>query len=195
MGVLFKLHHAIADGLAAVALIASLFDLQPGAPDPPAEAWTPQAPPPARALLVDSLRTRTAAVASTLRHPLRLGRGVGLALLDSALFLRQWSAAPRTSLNRPLGSARRIRVLHLDLEKLRTAAHAHGARVNDAVLAIVAGGLRQVLVSRGEQVTGVQLRATILVGRRSADAARELGNAAGRRRPRRRPLGSEAGPR
>lgn len=42
VGVLLKLHHSVADGTAAVVLMASLLDAEPGAPEPVAEPWAPQ---------------------------------------------------------------------------------------------------------------------------------------------------------
>jgi hypothetical protein len=42
-------------------------------------------------------------------------------------------------------------------------AHAHDAKVNDVLLSVVAGGLRDLLSSRGESVDGVMLRAFVPV--------------------------------
>ena len=75
LGVLFKVHHAVADGLAAVALVASLLDLEPDAADPPPAAWRPEPAPPPLALLADSARCRVAAAGLALGHPVRLARG------------------------------------------------------------------------------------------------------------------------
>ena len=60
---------------------------------------------------------------------------------------------PPTSLDRVVGTGRRLRVVSGRLDLVRDVAHAHGgARVNDAPLAAVAGGLRALLLSRGEDV-------------------------------------------
>jgi diacylglycerol O-acyltransferase / wax synthase len=80
LGVLFKVHHAVADGLAAIALLASLADLDPDAADPPYTPWRPEPPPSAPALLADGLRRRAAALAATARHPVRLARRVSSVL-------------------------------------------------------------------------------------------------------------------
>ena len=56
IGVLFKVHHAVADGLAAVALMMALLDLEPTASGPPAESWRPTPSQTAWALLVYNLR-------------------------------------------------------------------------------------------------------------------------------------------
>jgi diacylglycerol O-acyltransferase / wax synthase len=180
LGLVFKIHHSIADGLAAVALAGSLLDLEPDASDPPAVPWSPQPPPPARALLADGVRCRASAAAAVLRHPLRLARKGAAAAVGSADMLRKArSAAPRTSLNRLPGWGRRLRAVHLDLEAARTVAHAHGATVNDVLLCVVAGGVADLLVARGERIEGLELKASVPATLRRADAARQLGNAAG----------------
>ena len=71
--------------------------------------------------------------------------------------------ASRTSLNAPLSAARRIAVITSSLSTVKDASHRLGVTVNDAVLAAVAGGLRELLQSRGEMVDGLVLRAMVPV--------------------------------
>jgi WS/DGAT/MGAT family acyltransferase len=59
---------------------------------------------------------------------------------------------PPTSLDRVVGTGRRLRVVSGRLDLVHDVAHAHGATVNDVLLAAVAGGLRALLLSRGEDV-------------------------------------------
>ncbi|MBO0685287.1 MAG: wax ester/triacylglycerol synthase family O-acyltransferase, partial [Candidatus Dormibacteraeota bacterium] len=180
LGLVFKIHHAVADGLAAVALVSSLLNLEADASDPPARAWSPEPEPRAGALLADSAGGRLLSAGSALRHPIGLARRSGSALAGSIKLMgRSWSAAPRTSLNRLPGVGRRLGVAHLDLEIARTAAHAHAAKVNDVLLCVVAGGIRELLLERGEPVDGLQLKASVPATLRSSEAARELGNAVG----------------
>jgi WS/DGAT/MGAT family acyltransferase len=87
--------------------------------------------------------------------------------------------APRSSLHALPGRARLLSAVHLDLELARAAAHDHGAKVNDVLLAIVVGGLRDLLVARGEPVAGRELNVSVPATLRDAGAARELGNAVG----------------
>jgi WS/DGAT/MGAT family acyltransferase len=179
LGALFKIHHAVADGLAAIALAASLLDLQPDAADPPPAAWSPAPAPSTLALLADSARCRATAAASTLGHPVRLALGLASALGDTARTLRTFTRAPRTSLNTLPGRSRQLRAVHLDLEQARTVAHAQGAKVNDVLLTVVAGGLRALLLTRGELTAGMELMVSVPAALRRAGAARELGNAVG----------------
>jgi len=168
-GMFFRAHHAIADGPAAVTLLGALLDYAPAAASPIAPPWRPRPAPTARDLLSDNLRWH----ASTLA-----GAGSYLAhhAAVAARLRRAWPAireplaeqrTRRTSLNRPIGHARRIAVVRSRLDLVKDAAHGVGGTVNDAVLAAVlaavAGGLRELLQSRGENVAGLVLRAMVPV--------------------------------
>ena len=73
----------------------------------------------------------------------------------------EMNAAPRTSLNQRLGEERRLGVVHLDVETDRAVAHARGGKINDVVLDVVAGGLRELLLARGELTEGLELIAAV----------------------------------
>jgi len=180
LGMLFKIHHAVADGVAAVALIMSLLDVAPDAPDPPAVVWTPAPAPSSRALFRDNVGSRLVSIRSRLAHPVQVAHCLGSTLTDSARFLRRWNAAPRTSLNTiHRGEGRIIRALPLDLETARAGAHAHHATINDVVLSVVSGGVRDLLIARGEPVAGLDLMALVPAMLRAEQTAGQPGNAAG----------------
>ena len=179
LAVLFKVHHAMADGLAALAIIGSMFDLEPDAVDPPLAAWTPTPLASPWALRVDNVRGRLASLGSTLAHPIRLTRSVGSTVRELRRLFGLRNAAPQSSLNTLAGVGRRLRLVHLDLEGARAAAHAHGAKVNDLVLSVVAGGVRDLLVARGETIDRTELVASVPATLRSARTAHELGSASG----------------
>ena len=180
LAVLLKLHHAIADGLGAVQVMMTLFDLGPEAPDLPLVPWTPAPPPSQRALLADNLAAKVAGLAralSALRHPGRLADAASNLWRTITMSFQ----SPKTSFNRPVpdGSNNQVRVIHLDLEPARVAAHAVGATVNDVLLDIAAGGLRELLIGRDDQVKDLHLFAMVPVTLRSSVKARALGNQAG----------------
>jgi WS/DGAT/MGAT family acyltransferase len=174
---LFELHHAVADGLAAVALLSSLFD-DTRTPEVPVPHFTPAPPPRWSALFEDAWHARLASL-SALCHPVRIARAATRALVDTRRIRRAWSAAPLSSINGPRRGGRRTRVVRVDLERARAVAHAAGGTVNDVMLFIVAAGLRRLLLARGEATDGVELRASVPVALRDAGAARELGNRVG----------------
>jgi len=69
VGVLLKLHHSVADGMAAVMLMASLFDAGSGAPEPAVKPWAPQSMPKGSQLLLDNLATKHEDGAGAARRP------------------------------------------------------------------------------------------------------------------------------
>ena len=84
--------------------------------------------------------------------------------------------APRTSLNRRIGSHRRFALVRSDLGLVKRIAHAHHAKVNDVLMAVLAGGLRALLVGRGERVDGVVLRAFVPVSLHGEQPGQARGN-------------------
>ena len=178
VALVFKLHHAVADGLAAVALVGALFDFEAGAPEPPSASWLPGAWPSGSELFVDVWRRRSTWFRVVLGHPIRSLRGLHGVFAD-ALDAVRGPRAPHTSITQPVRAGRRYRVLNLELDAVRAVAHAHGGKINDAVLAIVASAIRDLLLSRGEPVDAVSLQVSVPVGQRAASDPRELGNAAG----------------
>jgi len=179
LGMVFKIHHAVADGLAAVAMIVSMFDLEPDAPDPAAIAWSPEPAPRGSQLVRDNLRCRLSALRSVTAHPAAAWRSMTTLVTELGGLARLRTAAPRSSVNARVGTKRRARVVHVDMEQFRSVAHMNGAKVNDLFLSIVTGGLRDLLIRRGEKVEGTELVAGVPATLRSAQAAREMGNAAG----------------
>src|SRR6266508_3838159 len=72
VGLVLKLHHALADGLAAVQIAGVLLDASPDARSPAPPPWQPRSVPSGWALVADNLRGRSAALAAALarlRHP------------------------------------------------------------------------------------------------------------------------------
>ena len=100
--------------------------------------------------------------------------GQGLAELGGA---RPPRRLPPTSLNRPTGPQRRLDVVAADLAAIRDLGHAHGGTVNDMILAVIAGALRALLASRGEQLD--LLTVSVPVSARQAVTGGQLGNQVG----------------
>jgi diacylglycerol O-acyltransferase / wax synthase len=181
VGVLLKLHHAVADGIAAVAVMAALFDPAPAAPAPADWNWAPRHVPARRRLLADNLaakRGQARRAAAALAHPVRFARAAYV-FAGVARQAASPAGAPRTSLNRRVEAGRLIRFLRLDLAAAKHVAHAHQGKVNDVVLAIFTGGLRRLLASRTELAPGLELITTMPASSRAADGTVAAGNAVG----------------
>src|SRR5215472_9569391 len=77
------------------------------------------------------------------------------------------------------GPGRRLAIIRGRLEATKQIAHAHGATVNDVVLAAVAGGLRELLASRGEDTRGLVQRAMVTISRHQEQPGQARGNKPG----------------
>ena len=84
--------------------------------------------------------------------------------------------APDTPLNVPIGPHRRLVFVRNELADFRAVKHALGGTVNDVVLTVVAGALRQWLRKRGFRAEGIELRALVPVSIRGEHERHQLGN-------------------
>jgi diacylglycerol O-acyltransferase len=181
VGAFLKLHHVIADGPAAMAAFGALLDPTANVPDQEVPPWTHTPPPSAGDLLHDNLRRRGQELGrgwSGLVHPGRTLRLARRALPAWREVLTE-KPAPQTSLNRPVGPDRRLAVVRGRLDPVKRVAHAHQAKVNDVVLAAVAGGLRQLLSGRGEDVDDLAQRAMVTISHHEARPGEAQGNTPG----------------
>jgi WS/DGAT/MGAT family acyltransferase len=142
-------------------------------------AWSPAPAPASRALVRDNLDRQIASIRSTVAHPAQVARSARATLGDSIQFLTRLNAAPRTSLNGRFAEDCRICAISLDLKAARKVARKHRARVNDVVLSIVCGGLRELLIARSESVAGVELTALVPTTLRAKQSVGEVGNELG----------------
>ena len=154
IAVVGKMHHAIADGAAANALLANLTD------DAPATTLrTPSAPPErlpsrwrqvqfalrdavAQLFTLPSLLWHTGrAVLRTRRHQRESPADVPRPILD----------VPRVSFNGALTPERCFTTATVPLAEIKEVRRRHGVSVNDVALAVVAGAMRAWLDDRGER--------------------------------------------
>lgn len=187
IGLVERIHHALVDGVSGVDLATILLDLEPDAPQPPARPWRPAAPPTDVELVGDSVREALAgpvrlagAAVRSARRPLRTLRGLADAGRGLATMAERGLFAPATSLNAPGRGGRRLAWTRADLDGVRLAAKRAGGTVNDVVLAAVGGGLRAVLLARGEPLpTDLVLKVLVPVSVRADHEHGALGNRVG----------------
>lgn len=179
----FRFHHALADGAGLIGTISRILDADgpPTAPsggaDPGADSARP--PRPGRlflATLVVQLRAWLA-VPRMLVDTLRRFRAVEQRRSEAPVPVPQSMVdAPPSVLNN-CDDARRVYArAHLTLDDLRAVRAAAGTTVSDVVLAVVAGGLRSHLLSRGALPDGPMV-VNVPVGNDDPGAARrQTGN-------------------
>ncbi|MGW8450298.1 wax ester/triacylglycerol synthase family O-acyltransferase [Streptomyces niveus] len=172
--VLVKLHHALADGMRAVAIGAGIFDQIADAraagtrrarPAPP-RSWLP-----GPWQVADRARDRIG----------ELGRALGIGasvVRASRLDLRATTALVAGS-----SGTRRLATAVLALEDVRRVRKEHGGTVNDVLLATVAGALRRWMLERGERLpdcdSRTDPRALVPVSGRRPSRARQGAGAGG----------------
>ncbi|MHB8492717.1 MAG: WS/DGAT domain-containing protein, partial [Solirubrobacteraceae bacterium] len=84
--------------------------------------------------------------------------------------------APPTPLNVEIGPYRRFIGITSSLDDFKLVKDVCGGTVNDVVLAVVTGALRELLISRGVRTEGLELRALVPVSVRTAGEHGEGGN-------------------
>ncbi|MFJ1749462.1 wax ester/triacylglycerol synthase family O-acyltransferase [Streptomyces sp. NPDC088116] len=165
--VLVKLHHALADGMRAVAIGAGIFDQ---IADARAAGVRKVRPVPPRSWLPGPWQ-----VAGLARGRIEeLGRAVGI----GASVVRASRLDPRGTPALTAGSSgtRRLATAVLDLEDVRRIRRTTGGTANDVLLATVAGALRRWMLERGERLPAASPRALVPVSRRRPGSQPGSGN-------------------
>ena len=181
-----KTHHSLIDGIAGVDLATVLFDISPNPPQIPnsGRAWKPHQEPGTAQLIAAGVtgaaRAGVALVEGALdaiSHPERaMARAREVAEGLGEILWAGLNPAPDTPLNVPIGPHRRFVAVTAGLEDFKTVKNAFGGTVNDVVLAVVAGALRDFLIARGRRTEGVEMRALVPVSVRTEDDAGTAGN-------------------
>jgi len=183
--ILTKTHHAMVDGISGVDIGTVLFDLEPVPPARPVEDdWVPH-PEPSTTELVARAATDGAVwplklverILAAARHPETAARHLTEALEGIAEVAGAFAdPAPDVPLNQPIGPHRRFVWARSELATFKRIKDALGGTVNDVVLAVVTGALREWLHGRGIRTEGLEMRALVPVSIRSENERGDLGN-------------------
>jgi len=180
--ILGKIHHAMADGVAAVELGMLLFDVTADAEAPEPGQWTPgPTEGPARLALGAVADTALEQFRAT-RKMVGLGRSpartirIAETLRRAAFSLAEDTLrrAPESYLNPEIGPGRTLVTHRVELERLLRLKEQKQVKLNDVVLAACAGALRRFARDRGEPP--IDLRAMVPVNVRPRDGEAATGN-------------------
>lgn len=150
-----KVHHAAIDGMSGVEMSAAVHDLDASMTPPKVQdEWQPENMPNVADLLARSYL-------NSLTQPMRIMETIGRSLPGMAkltaqvgkgdVSIRDARPAPKTRFNGKVSSHRVFDAVPLKLADIRAIKETiPGATVNDVILAIVGGGLRAYLESKGE---------------------------------------------
>ncbi|GHC88907.1 wax ester/triacylglycerol synthase family O-acyltransferase [Streptomyces flavofungini] len=170
--VLFKFHHALADGLRALTLAAGVMDpveLPPvREPRPvPATPWWHALDP----------RRLPGTVGTALSGARTAAADVGRALdIGASVARATWGVRSCDALTSRATGTRSTTGVELDLDDVHRVRKTVGGTVNDVLIAVVAGALRRWLDERGDGSEGVAPRALVPVSRRRPRTAHPQGN-------------------
>ena len=165
---LSKVHHCMVDGVSATDLMTVMFDDSPA--PAPASDWEPAPEPTDAELLLRTLTHRTFNPSEQLRSVRAAVRAPRASLAQMADVIRGMTSSVRmlrplgsSSLTGPVGPNRIWSTAHVRLSDVKSVRATLGGTVNDVVLSIVSGGLRDLLEARGERVDGRAIRALVPV--------------------------------
>ncbi|MCL6667487.1 wax ester/triacylglycerol synthase family O-acyltransferase [Streptomyces panaciradicis] len=162
--VLFKFHHALADGLRALALAAAVLDPM----DLPERR--PRAEAPSGGGLLPDVRRLPDLVRGAVSD-------VGRALdIGASVALSSLAARSSSAFTSEATGTRRTAGVVIDLDDVHRIRKSEGGTVNDVLIAVVAGALRRWLDERGDGSEGVAPRALIPVSKRRPRTATPQGN-------------------
>jgi WS/DGAT/MGAT family acyltransferase len=174
--VIWRIHHAMADGQAAMAIGSALLWSDSNDPEPDPPPLPPAGPlPSANELIAAALSDRTHAVRST-AHKIRRRVASRSRLRES---LEELRGAPRairrelvperdtSPLNAPAGRRRQVAFVDHPLDAVHRASKAlgEGVTINDLLLGVVAGGLRRWLEARHGSIGRLRVQVPVSMHR------------------------------
>jgi WS/DGAT/MGAT family acyltransferase len=181
-----KIHHSMIDGIAGVDLMALLLTLQPETEVEESVPFEPRPAPEGAELFVRETARRVGRLVAAVRSRHEFGENLQSLIDESAARLiavghslsSGWlSRATQTPLNGRVGPNRRFGVLESPLDEVKEVKNGLGGTVNDAILAVVAGGVRKFLIEvRGYRVEDIDFRAMAPVSVRVPGDRGQMGN-------------------
>jgi WS/DGAT/MGAT family acyltransferase len=186
-----RIHHSYADGIALVQVLLSLTDTVrvPGRADALSKAWLKQEGT-AVARRVGAVDRYVKLGGRMVEQGVAMGMSVyrdptlaGVLAKEGGEIARELVTAlalsddPPSLLRGKLGVSKRVAWAEpLDLDEVKAVGRACGCTVNDVLMAVASGALREYMRERGADVDGMVLRATVPVNLRPLEHAKKLGN-------------------
>ncbi|HEY6627690.1 MAG TPA: wax ester/triacylglycerol synthase family O-acyltransferase [Acidimicrobiia bacterium] len=184
--IIAKIHHCMIDGLSGVDLTTILLNVVPTTEIEAAPQWTPRPAPTPSQLAVAEMAHATRRLIdrlTNLSETVRDGKDLADRTMDksaaalSSLRSGWLTTSDRTPLNPDIGPNRRFDWTDIPLADLKQLKNKLGGSLNDVVLTIAAGAIRNFLIKeRGYDVSEAAFRVMNPVSTRRADQKGALGN-------------------
>ncbi|WP_068270440.1 WS/DGAT/MGAT family O-acyltransferase [Aldersonia kunmingensis] len=169
MALFTKTHAALADGIEALEICHVILEAGE-APPPVDQIWMPAREPSGLSLIGDALVHMASRPTDTAESVRRFIEEASVTAGDVAKTLAGYASvlgtatgsAPTSPLNATVSRNRRFDVVRTNLEDYRKIRSSRGGSINDVILAVISGALRNWLMSRGEPITeSTTLRAIV----------------------------------
>jgi diacylglycerol O-acyltransferase / wax synthase len=187
-GLIFRLHHCLADGIAGVGIMNALMDASPVAPPLPKRKLRSLVPPPPDVVasltkgFVDSYSEFVNRILSALADVLSMAERVAanndhLSTGEFSSLLPEISApTERLCFNVLYRGPQKFACVGIPLADIKTIRLACDTSVNDVILTLVTETIRRYVELHGDPVKGRMLRIMVPVNLRGSENSGELGN-------------------
>jgi WS/DGAT/MGAT family acyltransferase len=170
-----KIHHSMVDGVTALRWMQDTLTTDPTATDMPATYALPGLP---AAEVLGSVPVRTVRAFDGTARLLAALAGLPPAGLKSLMHSTMPFQAPRTMLNQPVTGTRRFAAQSWPMERLEKVRAATGGTLNDVLLAMCSGALRNYLTEQNA-LPDKAMTAMVPVSLRTPDTGPDPGTATG----------------
>ena len=174
---IFKIHHAMVDGIAGVQLLTVLLDIVPDTEPSNPQSWSPRSEPAGVSKVLDAwaglaVDTATSAwrLTGAVSHPTQAVAAVTATVRGVSQYLRNLGITPRLAVDGSIGPHRAWAHATASIERVKTIRTAFGGTVNDVVLAAVTASFRSLLLADDADLSTAVMRSLIPVSTRPEDA-------------------------
>jgi len=186
-GLIFRLHHCLADGIAGVGIMNVLMDASPAAPRLPKRKLRLSVPPPSDVWgsitngCIDSYSELVKRILAALTDLSSMAErfaanGGKVDEKEFALFPELTLSTNRLRFNVLYRGPQKFAWAEVPLADIKAIRHICGTSVNDVILALVTATVRRYVELHGERVRGRLFRMMVPVNLRGSDGPGELGN-------------------
>jgi WS/DGAT/MGAT family acyltransferase len=175
---IFKVHHAMVDGVAGVALLGAVLDVEPVTEIADPRPWEPAPAPSSVERVTSAWRGLAAdvgdllgAVPGAVARPDRTLRSAGEAVRGLMGFGRHVAPTAPLSIEGPIGPHRSWAHAEVSLADVKAIREAFGGTVNDVVQAAITAGFRDLLADLGDDPDQAVVRTGVPVSVRRDDGS------------------------